>query len=322
MKDEEEARSTATSTISNQLLSPQVNASSQTVTLRLRPSLLPKLLPSTLFIDYPTDIQVPPRHDLYQWTSLPHHDHLLAYKCYWERGCIRSTFKSNGFQKKTKGWTIQWHKHCTEDQLNELNSIQKVNHFAGSWCVGRKDRLARTMNASKRIHGKEYDFTPESFILPNDREAFLRVAKAELVPSSSSSAKKRRPSSGRSAQSHGAYDHQLWILKPVASSCGRGISVVTTEQAIKYVEKYKNRKILLQRYLSQPYLIDGKKFDLRIYVLVSGIDPLRIYIYEEGLTRLSTSRWVFCLIGITPICVLFFRLCSMYGINLFSLGID
>ena len=36
------------------------------------------------------------------------------------------------------------------------------------------------------------------------------------------------------------------------------------------------------RYLPSPYLINGCKFDLRIYVLITSVDPLRIYVYGDS----------------------------------------
>jgi tubulin polyglutamylase TTLL6/13 len=51
------------------------------------------------------------------------------------------------------------------------------------------------------------------------------------------------------------------------------------------------KKYVVQRYLSNPFLIDELKFDLRIYVLLAGTDPLRLYIYKDGLTRFATKKY-------------------------------
>jgi len=72
-------------------------------------------------------------------------------------------------------------------------------------------------------------------------------------------------------------------VKPEADCQGRGIFLT------RKIEDMENGKhYVVQRYMSKPLLLEGLKFDMRIYVLMCGTDPLKLYLYNEGLARLAT----------------------------------
>jgi len=73
------------------------------------------------------------------------------------------------------------------------------------------------------------------------------------------------------------------IVKPDQLSQGKGIFITNSIENIDLRELS-----VVQEYLNEPYLIDGLKFDMRIYVLVVSCDPLRIFIHKEGLVRFAT----------------------------------
>ncbi len=78
----------------------------------------------------------------------------------------------------------------------------------------------------------------------------------------------------------------LWIIKPASSSRGRGIYLIDDVSEVPIDET-----CVVSRYVANPFLINGLKFDLRIYVLVTSMDPLRIYVFNEGLTRFASEPY-------------------------------
>ena len=84
----------------------------------------------------------------------------------------------------------------------------------------------------------------------------------------------------------------VFICKPSKGRGGEGITL-----ARKFSDLPKNattHDYLVQRYVDNPLLMNSKKFDLRIYVVVKGVDRLEAYFCEEGIARFCTVRLFEC----------------------------
>ena len=101
---------------------------------------------------------------------------------------------------------------------------------------------------------------PATFNLPDDREALRGYA--------------------------AAHPGALYIVKPARGSGGQGITVVPDA-----ADALDRTNVVVQRYVDRPYLVDGRKGHLRIYGLVTSADPLRAYVYREGIVRFAPEPY-------------------------------
>ena len=76
------------------------------------------------------------------------------------------------------------------------------------------------------------------------------------------------------------------IVKPDAGCQGKGIFLTRSWDDIDPAEA-----VVAQRYIANPLLIDGYKFDLRLYVLVTSFNPLEAFVYRDGFARFSTAEY-------------------------------
>ncbi|KAF4318276.1 hypothetical protein BBO99_00005576 [Phytophthora kernoviae] len=144
-----------------------------------------------------------------------------------------------------------------------LLPYQKVNHFPGMSNLACKSKLARNLERMKKLFPSEFDFVPRTWILPFDQYEFQQNFNTE----------------GES--------QRTFIVKPDHMCQGRGVFLTRKLSQIP-----RGEVMVAQQYVARPLLIDGKKFDLRIYVLITSCSPLRVYIFKDGLVRMCTADYV------------------------------
>jgi len=84
----------------------------------------------------------------------------------------------------------------------------------------------------------------------------------------------------------------LFICKPNCGKGGEGIFLVESFKDIpRNLWSEKHSDLLVQRYIKTPILVDKKKFDLRLYVLIKGFNPIQAYLCDEGLARFCTEDY-------------------------------
>lgn len=214
-----------------------------------------------------------------------------------DRSVVLSNFEKRGWVHvgPDDDWNFYWAGIQTCRSLFSIDSgyrmhdNQMINHFPNHYELSRKDMLVKNIKRyrreleregsplAKRLDGKYLylDFIPVTFVLPADYNLFVEEYR-KVGPST-------------------------WIMKPVGKSQGTGIFLINKLSKLKkWSREGKNNNFntstikesyVISKYIDNPLLIDGKKFDLRLYVLVTSFRPLKAYLFKSGFCRFCTVKY-------------------------------
>lgn len=155
-------------------------------------------------------------------------------------------------------------------QFRRVSPRRKLNHIPGNAALTVKSRLHESLSAlrARLVDGfgaahplvARLDFFPHAWAMPRDYQALQLAALAA--------------------------PEARWIEKPTNASKGKGVRVLRD-----VAEATTARDHLVQAYLDRPHTIRGHKYVLRLYVLVSSLTPLRVYLYHQGFAKLASEPW-------------------------------
>ncbi|XP_076472370.1 protein polyglycylase TTLL10-like isoform X2 [Babylonia areolata] len=163
---------------------------------------------------------------------------------------------------------------------------QIVNHIPNGKLLTNKLGLLSSLQEYERVtfatkgrfpRLRLVDFFPETYRLDErvDRAVFLNLYK----------------------------DGETWICKPIGLNQGKGIFLLRTREEIDQILAEREAKKesyrlatrpptmrLVQRYITNPLLLEGRKFDIRAYMLIASTMPYLI-LFQHGYIRLSCHKY-------------------------------
>ena len=143
-----------------------------------------------------------------------------------------------------------------------LNKHQKFNIYLNGEYLFQKNTLYNYYKSMKQSFYDDFNYMPETYIYPEDKKLIEEKFKGYILNMS-----------------------DLWLVKPTNLCAGIGVKILNSLKNISLNE------YIITKYIKNVSLINGKKYDLRLYALISCLKPLRIYLYKEGLVRISSEKY-------------------------------
>ena len=149
----------------------------------------------------------------------------------------------------------------TKFDIENVNKYQFFYKRGGQVEISNKNNLHKNFEKMKNNFPEDYNYMCETYSYPSMKSVIDKKFK-----------------------NYHQEKGNLWLVKPKSSSEGRGIHMF--ESLRKEKGSY-----LITKYIENPHLIYGKKYDFRIYILITSVNPLSIYIYDQGLVRISSEKY-------------------------------
>jgi hypothetical protein len=143
---------------------------------------------------------------------------------------------------------------------NNLEPHQRVNSLPGLKTCASKCEFSNLTSRLARLFPGEFEFVPKTFALPWQT--------AELA-----------------AHAARAHKDQVYIVKPDGGCGGDGLYLTNNVADLRHAE------CVVQEYVADALLLGDLKFDLRLYVVVTSVHPLRYYLHREGLARCAVEPY-------------------------------
>eukprot|EP01006_Ploeotia_vitrea_P006492 TRINITY_DN1332_c0_g1_i1.p1 TRINITY_DN1332_c0_g1~~TRINITY_DN1332_c0_g1_i1.p1 ORF type:complete len:629 (-),score=39.49 TRINITY_DN1332_c0_g1_i1:94-1980(-) len=180
------------------------------------------------------------------------------------RSCVRHSWKELDVlvNSKPKGnilWVIRL--EDIDEVMRERKESQWIARVPGLQDFCKKVAFAEIMAKL------DAPWWPKTYILPEESPAVEKIC-----------SKKKNPTT--------------LIFKPDEGSQGDGIFLLQTKTDIeRKIQQlgHSYQSAIVQEYLPDPLLLDGYKFDMRLYVLVMSVYPVRALLCREGLVRVCTQ---------------------------------
>ena len=151
-------------------------------------------------------------------------------------------------------WDLYWTGSTPPlDIFRMLDGRRRVSHVLGIGYIVLKHQLATMLVRARELaqargQSSLFDFAPRSFVFPQQFDDWRAAAASN--------------------------PDTIWISKTGAGARGEGVTPV--------------QDLVLQEYIRDPHLLDGYKYTLRVFVGVTSLDPLRAWVFPDGLTKLTT----------------------------------